>query len=189
MEPPFNAAVNLPVWHELGPTLIPHGQTYGKGPHSQPSVSGRCVGIDIDPTNRKHLVLCSAGGGLWESQDRGATWRPLTDQQPTLAMGAIARSPSSSNIMYAGTGEGDGQVPLGVGLLRSSDGGQNWTHIPSSTLSGEAIYDIAVHPTDPLHLWVGGTSALYESTDGGATISAVRNDQTWDHLDQSVGSG
>ena len=180
MEPPFNATVNLPIWHELGPTLIPHGQTYGKGPHSQPSVSGRCVGIDIDPTNRNHLVVCSAGGGLWESQDGGATWRPLTDKQPTLTMGAVARAPSSSNIVYAATGEGDGRVPLGVGLLRSSDGGQTWTHVPSAILSGEALYDIAVHPTDPLHLWIGGSSALYESKDGGSTVHSVRSGRTWD---------
>jgi photosystem II stability/assembly factor-like uncharacterized protein len=180
MEPTFNATVNLPIWHELGPTLIPHGQTYGKGPHAQPSVSGRCVGIDIDPTNRNHLVVCSAGGGLWESQDEGATWRPLTDKQPALAMGAVARAPSSSNIVYAATGEGDGRVPLGVGLLRSSDGGQNWTHVPSAALSGEALYDIAVHPTDPLHLWIGGSGALYESTDGGSTVQSVRSGRTWD---------
>ncbi|MEO8751118.1 MAG: hypothetical protein ABI624_00405 [Casimicrobiaceae bacterium] len=178
--PPFEATVGLPIWHELGPTLIPHGQTYGEGPLSQPSVSGRCVGIDIDPTNRNHIVLCTAGGGLWETQDHGTTWRPLTDRQPTLVMGAIARAPSSPNIVYAATGEGDGQVPLGVGLLRSSDGGQNWTHVPASMLAGEAVYDIAVHPTDPLHLWVGGTSALYESTNGGATVHRVLANQTWD---------
>lgn len=180
MQPDFSAAVNLPVWHELGPTLIPHGQTYGKGPNSQPSVSGRCVGIDIDPANRNHVVLCSAGGGLWESKDRGATWRPLTDQQPTVVMGAIARAPSSSNIVYAATGEGDGQMPLGAGLLRSSDGGQTWTHLPSATLAGEGIYDIAIHPTDPLHLWIGGTRGLYESADGGETVARVRAAQTWD---------
>src|SRR5258708_3902463 len=31
MQPKFNAALDLPVWRELGPSLIPHGQTYGKG--------------------------------------------------------------------------------------------------------------------------------------------------------------
>ncbi len=153
------ASVNLPAWRELGPTLIPHGQSYGHGPNSQPPVSGRCVGIDIDPANPRHLVLCSAGGGLWESQDGGNTWRPLTDQQPVLAMGAIARSPSSPNVMYAATGEGDGQIPLGIGLLRSTDGGLTWAHSKAADLAGEAIYDLAVHPTDPAHLFIGGTLA------------------------------
>ena len=65
MQPKFIAALDLPVWRELGPSLIPHGQTYAKGPKSQPPVSGRCTGVDIDPMDRRHLVLCSAGGGLW----------------------------------------------------------------------------------------------------------------------------
>ena len=111
---------------------------------------------------------------------RGRWLVGLTDQQPTLAMGAIARAASSPNIMYAATGEGDGQVALGVGRLRSSDGGQSWSHLPAASLAGEAIYDIAVHPSDPLHLWIGGTRGLYESTDGGATVKQVRTDQTWD---------
>jgi hypothetical protein len=180
LQPKFAARANMPVWRELGPTLIPHGQTYGKGPSSKPSVSGRCVGIVVDPADRHHLVLCSAGGGLWGSQDSGATWRPLTDQQPTLAMGALALAPSSPNIVYAATGEGDGQVPLCEGLLRSSDGGQTWTHASSSVLAGEGLYDIAVDPGDPMHLWIGGTFGLYESTDGGVTVNRVRNGQTWD---------
>ncbi|MGE5731715.1 MAG: hypothetical protein ACM37U_07245, partial [Gemmatimonas sp.] len=179
-QPKFSDAANLPVWRELGPTLIPHGQTYGKGPGSQPPVSGRCVSVDVDPANAAHIVLCSAGGGLWSSNDHGATWQPLTDDQPALAMGALARAPSSPNIVYAATGEGDGQTPLGGGLLRSSDGGQSWTYVAAAVLAGEGIYDILVHPTDPMHLWIGGTLGLYETTDGGATVKRVRSDQTWD---------
>ena len=180
MRPKFGASADLPVWRELGPTLIPHGQTYGEGPDSKPSVSGRCVSVDIDPANAAHIVLCSAGGGLWESKDGGATWRPLTDAQPALAMGALARAASSPNIVYAATGEGDGQTPLGGGLLRSSDGGQTWTYVAAAILKGEGIYDILVHPTDPMHLWIGGTLGMYESTNGGATVDRVRSEQTWD---------
>ena len=94
----FAASANLPVWRELGPTSIPHGQTYGSGPGSRPSVSGRCVGIVVDPTNPERLVLCSAGGGIWGSTT-GACWMPLTDFEPTLSMGAIAAAPSSPNIL------------------------------------------------------------------------------------------
>jgi photosystem II stability/assembly factor-like uncharacterized protein len=180
MQLQFGASASLPVWRERGPTLIPHGQTYGKGPNSQPSVSGRCVGVDVDPTNAAHIVVCSAGGGLWGSTDSGATWRPLTDAQPALAMGALARAPSSPNIVYAATGEGDGQTPLGGGLLRSSDGGQTWTYVAAAVLANEGIYDILVHPTDPMHLWIGGTLGMYESKNGGTTVNRVRSEQTWD---------
>ncbi len=180
LTPAFRAAAQLPVWRELGPTSIPRGQTYGTGGNNRPPASGRCVGIVIDPTDRRRLVLCSAGGGLWGSHDAGATWRPLTDFQPTLAMGAIAAAPSSPNIVYAGTGEGDTFSTLGVSLLRSSDGGLTWTHVPAAPITGTGIYDIAVDPADPMHLWIAAVSGLFESRNGGATVQQVRSDLTWD---------
>src|SRR5713226_3226030 len=60
---------HLPLWLSLGPSSIPHGQTYGIGGNNAPAVSGRCVGIMISPNDTKHLVLCSAGGGLWKTLD------------------------------------------------------------------------------------------------------------------------
>jgi photosystem II stability/assembly factor-like uncharacterized protein len=176
----FAANVQLPVWRPLGPSLIPKGQTYGSGGNNKPPVSGRCSGIFVSPTNPNHLVLCSAGGGLWETLDQGKTWRPLTDQQPTLSMGAICGAPSSPNIVYAGTGEGDTYSQLGVGLLRSSDGGQTWEHAPSNDLSGVGIFDIAVDPANPLHVWVGTTEKLLESNDAGATWRTIQSAPTWD---------
>lgn len=180
LTPTFSDSVHLPVWKPLGPNLIPKGQTYGKGGNNKPPVSGRCVGIVISPTNSQRLVLCSGGGGLWGSLDRGKTWQPLTDQQPTLSMGAVAIAPNSPNIVYAGTGEGDNESQLGVGLLRSADGGQNWEHTPADVLSGVGVYDIAVHPQDALHLWVGTTNKFLESKNGGKTWTTVQNAMAWD---------
>jgi photosystem II stability/assembly factor-like uncharacterized protein len=180
MAPKFAATKQLPVWRPLGPMLIPKGQTYGTGGNNAPPVSGRCVGIVISPTNPAHLVLCSGGGGLWGTLDGGASWQPLTDQQPTLSMGAIASAPSSPNIVYAGTGEGDNVSQLGVGLLRSSDGGATWQHQPAAELSGLGVYDIAVDPANPLHVWVGTTENLLESVTGGATWRVAQPVTTWD---------
>ena len=178
--PKFAASVHLPVWRPLGPNSIPKGQTYGTGANSQPPVSGRCVGIMISASNPQHLVLCSAGGGLWGSMDQGSSWQPLTDQQPTLSMGAIAVAPGSPNIVYAGTGEGDTDSQLGVGLLRSVDGGQTWEFVASSDLTGVGVYDIAVDPADPMHLLVGTTVKLLESKNGGTSWRLVQPVTTWD---------
>jgi photosystem II stability/assembly factor-like uncharacterized protein len=180
LAPAFEDAAGIPVWRELGPTDIPHGQTYGEGGNDRPPVSGRCVGILVDPADRRRLVLCSAGGGLWGSLDAGSRWTPLTDDQPTLSMGAIAAAPGAPNIVYAGTGEGDTRSPLGIGLLRSSDGGWTWTHARADALSGTGVYDVAVDPDDPYHLWVGAVAGLFESRDGGSTFRAVRTGLTWD---------
>jgi hypothetical protein len=124
-------------------------------------------------------VLSSAGGGLWGSTDAGATWAPLTDRQPTLVMGAVAQAPSAPHVLYAGTGEGDSQIPFGVGLLRSSDGGRTWEHVPSAPLTGVAVYALAVHPADPLQVWIASTAGLHVSTNGGATVRALLPGPCW----------
>ena len=177
LAPSFAAATELPVWRAIGPSRIPNGQTYGS---ARPAVSGRCGGLVISPTDPRRLVLCSGGGGLWGSADRGATWQPLTDDQPTTSMGAIAAAPGAPHVVYAGTGEGDNQSQLGVGLLRSSDGGQTWQLMPAAVLSGTGVYDIEVDPADPLHVWVGTLEKLLESTNGGATWRVVQSVPTWD---------
>ncbi len=177
LAPTFAAAATLPVWKALGPSSIPNGQTYGS---ARPPVSGRCGGLVISPTDPQRLVLCSGGGGLWGSFDQGATWQPLTDDQPTTSMGAIAAAPGAPNVIYAGTGEGDNQSQLGVGLLRSSDGGQTWQLMPAAELSGTGVYDIEVDPADPMHVWVGTVRSLLESTNGGATWRVVQNVTSWD---------
>ncbi|MEP7301100.1 MAG: hypothetical protein ABI699_06185 [Caldimonas sp.] len=177
----FTAAARtaLPAWRDLGPTLIPHGQTYGRGTGSTPSVSGRCCGVMVDRVNPRHLVLCTAGGGLWGSLDQGATWSPLTDQQPTLVMGAIAQSASAPAIVYAATGDGDGQIPYGIGLLRSSDGGANWTSLPIAALAGTGAYDLAVSPGDPLRVWIATDKGLFVSRNGGQTVQAAIGGLCW----------
>src|SRR2546427_12446815 len=38
-------------WRPIGPFSIPHGQTYGSGPGSRPSISGRGSAIAVDPAN------------------------------------------------------------------------------------------------------------------------------------------
>ncbi|MCU0919924.1 MAG: hypothetical protein MUF16_06255 [Burkholderiaceae bacterium] len=173
------AKAALPAWRDLGPTLIPRGQTYGSGAGSTPSVSGRCSGLMVDRADPRHLVLCSAGGGLWGSLDQGATWAPLTDRQPTLVMGAIAQSPSSPAIVYAATGDGDGQIPYGLGLLRSSDGGATWTCVPVAALTGTGAYDLAVDPADPLRVWIATDRGLFLSRNGGQTVQAVGGGMCW----------
>jgi photosystem II stability/assembly factor-like uncharacterized protein len=177
--PAFRAAAQLPAWRELGPTLIPHGQTYGSGTGARPPVSGRCNAVVVDPADPRHLVVSSAGGGLWGSPDGGATWTPLTDRQPTLVMGALGQAPSAPHVLYAGTGEGDSQIPFGVGLLRSSDSGRTWSHVPCPTLTGIAVYALAVHPADPLQVWIASTAGLHASANGGQSARSVLPGPCW----------
>ncbi len=178
------AAMVPQAWRPLGPFSIPHGQTYGSGPKSRPSVSGRVAAIAVDPGNGQHLLVGSAGGGVWESKDAGKTWAPRTDDQPSLAIGAVAFDPRNPSIAYAGTGEGDSTFvdapnPLGAGLLRSTDGGTTWAVHATAPFEQTGFYDIAIDPLNNNHLLAATSAGLFESINGGTSWTQRRTQRTW----------
>jgi hypothetical protein len=149
--------------------------------------SGRVTSVAVDPADENHWLIGAAMGGVWDSHDAGATWEPRTDGQPSLAIGAIAFSPTSPNVVYAGTGEANfvGWAYAGAGMLRSDDSGATWSVVNRPAFERAAVRAILVHPADP-NIVVAGTArgaagrdldfakpvpiyGLQRSTDGGRT--------------------
>jgi photosystem II stability/assembly factor-like uncharacterized protein len=161
-------------WTALGPAPIINGQTPGQRP-----VSGRISAVAADPNDANVLYLAAAGGGVWKTTDAGADWTPLTDDQPTLFMGALALAPSDPNVIYAGTGEATSSILsfTGHGVLKSTDAGATWTLLGQDVFDRRAISQIVVSPIDPDTVFVavggsgvhgvGGNTGIWESTDGG----------------------
>ena len=117
------------AWAPIGPAPIVNGQTSG----SQP-VSGRIGDIAVNPSNINHWVIGTAQGGVWRTLNGGATWTALTDDQASLAFGAVAFAPSATNIIYAGTGEevfsgGDERGPLPFHGQRRDLATSGWRHL------------------------------------------------------------
>jgi hypothetical protein len=165
-------------WRPLGPFAIPHGQTHGSGLRSRPAVAGRVTAVAVDPADGAHLLLGTGGGGIWESRDGGASWRPRTDGLPVPAIGAVAFDPADPAVAYAGSGEGAFSAELGVGLLRSGDGGASWRLLPAEELTGAGFHDLAVVPGG--RLLAATTTGLWESGDRGASWTRRLAGQVWD---------
>ena len=165
-----------PQWRSLGPSTIPNGQTYGS---SRVNVSGRVSCIAIDPHNPAHVLCGSAGGGVWESFNRGASWSPRTDYASTLTVGALAFDPNNPSTVYCGTGEGNFYWSLGAGILRSTNGGTTWTQLCTAPFAGQGFYELIVDRANSQHLLAGAIFGLYVSTDGGVTWTRRRTATTW----------
>jgi hypothetical protein len=165
-----------PQWRSVGPWSVTNGQTYGA---SRVNVSGRISAVAVDPRQPAHVLAGAANGGVWQSFDRGASWSPRTDYQATLTVGALAFDPRNTAMAYCGTGEGDWWSYLGVGVLRSSDGGSSWTTLCTNPFVGQGFYSIAVDPANGQRLYAGTTGGLYVSTDGGVNWTRRRSQRTW----------
>ncbi len=117
-------------------------------------VSGRATAVLIDPADvsGNTVLLGGAYGGLWKSTNAGSlssnpasvSWQALIDDQPTLAVGAIALQPGNSNVILVGTGETNSSTDsyYGLGILRSADGGATWTQPIQSAGTGQSFMGI-----------------------------------------------
>lgn len=142
--------------------------------------SGRVTGILTHPSDPQILYLATSGGGLFKctnadlATDRDWIWKPLTDALPwassmgTLAVGAIAMSPSDPDVIYLGMG--DAHAAEARGFFRSGDGGAAWT---SSSGLGAMTRTYCILPLDDQIVLVGGNDGLKRSADGGRTFSPV----------------
>jgi photosystem II stability/assembly factor-like uncharacterized protein len=125
--------------------------------------SGRINTIAVSPGNSQLILVGASTGGIWRSADGGATFSPVSDAQVDLSVGSIAFSRSNPSIVYAGMGDMQGCCEyLGSGVLKSTDGGQTWTHVNNSTLpEPAAVSKIEVDPNDSNRVYV----ALYRTLD------------------------
>jgi hypothetical protein len=175
---------------DLGPVIGPAWTLLGPGPTS--GDSGRNTAIAIDPTNSSVVYAGFADGGVWKSTNSGAMWTPLTDSQPTLAVGSIVLDPKAPSTIYVGTGEGNFSSDsfYGRGILKSTDGGANWTQLGADTFDSLSIPSMFIDPSGNLYvaaaqgvdgagLGCNAASApaprrgLYKSTDGGLHFTQI----------------
>ncbi len=122
-------------------------------------MSGRVAAVEAAESDPDILYVGAATGGVWKSVNGGLTWKPLFDDQPVAAIGALALDPSNPNVVWVGTGEGNprNSVSVGNGVYRTLDGGRTWTHLGLEKT--ERIHRIVLHPSNPEHRLGGGPRA------------------------------
>jgi hypothetical protein len=147
-------------WKERGPANVP----------------GRTRGLLVDPAdpNKNTWFACSVGGGVWKTTNAGTSWTLITPELSNLATTVIAMATSNPNVIYVGTGEGFGNLDgiSGNGMFKSTDKGQNWAYLPS-TSNFDDINRAIIDPTNENIVVVASNSGIYKTTDGGTNWTKV----------------
>ena len=162
----LDATTDSANWTLIGPRPTDSGSNY--------VTAGRVNAIAIDPRDNNVVYMGAAEGGVWKTVDGGANWKPLTDNQPTLANGALALDPTNPDIVYVGTGEENFAVDsyYGAGILKSTDGGAHWTNLVGPFLRARIGF-LAIHPTNGQILLCTTQTGVWRSTDGAVSWKQV----------------
>lgn len=145
-------------------------------------MSGRVTAIDAVWTNPNIIYLGTASGGVWKTENGGASWTPIFDEQPILNIGAVALVQSNPSVVWAGTGEGNprNSISLGEGIYKSLDGGKTWKRMGLEKTRN--IHRIIIDPNNPDVVYVGAMGnpfadhserGVYKTTDGGETWKQI----------------
>ena len=140
------------------------------------NVPGRTRGLLVDPDDAAHRTWYagSASGGIWKTTNAGTSWQWLTPFLPNLATSVLVMAESDHNIIYAGTGEGFGNLDgvQGHGIFKSTDRGSTWNFLPSTSDMTE-INRMVVNPADANIVLAASNSGIFRSADGGTTWTQV----------------
>lgn len=140
------------------------------------NMSGRITTIDVVNDNQKIMYVGAASGGVWKSENGGTRWDPVFDDQVTQNIGALAIQQDKPDVVWVGTGEGNprNSMNLGMGIFKSTDGGENWNHLGLEKT--KTIHRIIIHPKDGDVVFVGAMGdpftpgpdrGLYKTENGG----------------------
>ena len=127
-------------------------------------MSGRVVALAVNPDEPTEFYVAYASGGIWYTKDNGISFTPIMNNALTQNVGEISMH-WPSKTLWVGTGENNSSRSSysGIGILRTKDNGNTWTHHGLSET--HHIGKIIINPDDPEHILVGSTGPLYSLSD------------------------
>ncbi len=148
-----------------------------------PAVTGgRIHDVEALPDDPSTILVGTASGGLWKTENRGHTWVNVFADMPVSTFGDIAIAPSDPSVVYAGTGEQQNRQSssYGNGVYRSDDGGDSWRHLglDETRHTGKVI----VHPTDPNTVWVGALGNLWAESEERGVFKSSNGGRSWEKV-------
>ena len=142
-------------------------------------MSGRVVAVDVNPINSNEFYVAYASGGLWHTENNGISFNSIMDNAPTQNIGEIKVNWSTKEI-WVGTGENNSSRSsyAGIGILKTNDNGDTWTHHGLSNT--HHIGKIIINSENPEHIIVGSTGPLYSKGQDRGIFVSKDNGESWE---------
>ena len=141
-------------------------------------MSGRVADIDVNPNDPTEFYVGYASGGLWYTNNNGASFTPLLDNSPTQNVGDIAVDWNNRTI-WVGTGEKNSSRSsyAGIGMLKSNNQGKTWEHVGLS--DSHHVSRIVINSENPEEVVVGVIGHLYTPNKERGVFKTIDGGKTW----------
>ncbi len=146
------------------------GNSWNKLNNGLPEIMGKTA-IKVAPANpdRLYAVIEAENGGVYRSDDAGATWKMVSQNRATIARAwyftELAVDPLNQDVVFV----------LNDPLLKSTDGGQTFINIPTPHADQHALW---INPTNPQQMILGDDGGATITFNGGKTWSSQNNQPT-----------
>ena len=147
-----------------------------------PSImSGRIVDVDVNPDRPTEFYAAYASGGVFYTNNNGTTFTPIMDNAETLNVGDIAVDWKNGTI-WVGTGESNSSRSsyAGIGILKSTDNGDTWTHVGLS--DSQHIGRIIINKNNPDEVVIGAVGNLYTPSKERGIFKTTDGGKTWNNV-------
>ena len=153
------------------------------------NMMGRIAAIDASNKDYRKVLIASASGGVFKSDNGGITWESIFDNYGAGSIGSVKFDQNNLNTIWVGTGESANRnsSAWGDGIYKSVDGGKTFKNMGLE--STHQIAEIEIHPKNPDivyaaavgHLWgYSGDRGLFMTKDGGSSWNRVEGGLTND---------
>ncbi|MCD4746094.1 MAG: PKD domain-containing protein [Bacteroidales bacterium] len=147
-------------WENLGPFFIP-------GDNKGYNGLGRLNAITFHPVDPDIIYVGAPSGGLWKTEDHGNTWTSNTDNLPSLGVSSMVIDYNNPDIMYIGTGDRDAGDAIGLGVMKSINGGDTW-EMSNSGMNNKTVGRLLMHPNNSNMIFAATSGGIYKTTDSGS---------------------
>jgi photosystem II stability/assembly factor-like uncharacterized protein len=138
-----------------------------------PKKPGR-IGLAVAPSQPRRvyaIVDAEDGGGMYRSDDAGATWTLASKDARIWSrgwyFGGVTVEPKNADVVYS----------INVNVYRSDDGGKNFI-IAKGAPGGDDYHQLWIDPQSPQRRILGVDQGCVVSVDGGTTWSSWYNQPT-----------
>jgi photosystem II stability/assembly factor-like uncharacterized protein len=139
---------------------------------------GRISSIDAFDDDWSYVVVGTASGGVWKSENGGTSWTTIFDRYNVASIGDVKINQKNKQLIWVATGEANGRntAAWGDGVYKSTDGGKTFEN--TGLRDTFNINKLALHPTNPDivyaaadgNIWgPNGSRGMYKTIDGGKT--------------------